>query len=182
MQQGDVQALADVEREAFPNDIPGTSFARELSNRLASYLVACISPDDLERVDGDGRQEEIVGYAGLWFIIDEAHLISLAVLEAHRRRGIGRQLLIAALELAMEKQAILMTLEVRASNTAAQALYQQFGFSRVGIRRGYYTDNHEDAYLMTVNNIATPDFRAKLDELKASEFNAVQDWIKSKAR
>ena len=171
MRESDVDALASIEREAFPNDIPGTSFERELSNRLASYLVACIHPDSLERHDGESQQEEpeeIVGYAALWFIIDEAHLISLAVLEAHRRRGIGRQLLIAALELAVEKQAILMTLEVRVSNTAAQALYQRFGFSKVGIRRGYYTDNHEDAYLMTVDNIATPDFGAKLDELKAS--------------
>ncbi|MBI2887411.1 MAG: ribosomal protein S18-alanine N-acetyltransferase [Chloroflexi bacterium] len=165
MRLADIDAVARLEQEAFPTQAPGTSFARELRNPLASYLVACC------RRDGDGNSDahdgDIVGYAGLWFVLDEAHLTAIAVQEAHRRRGIGHRLLTAALELALEKGATLMTLEVRISNQEAQALYEKFGFARVGVRRGYYSDNHEDAYLMTVEHIESTEYRSKLETLRA---------------
>jgi ribosomal-protein-alanine N-acetyltransferase len=138
MTQADIPQVAALERDAFAGEGITTPFARELANKLATYLVACCEKD-------------IVGYAGLWFIVDEAHLTSIAVREEQRRRGIGEQLLKASLQLAAARQAAMMTLEVRASNQAAQALYEKYGFKTVGVRRGYYTDNHEDAYLMTVD-------------------------------
>lgn len=165
MRLADIDAVARVEQEAFPTQAPGTPFRRELGNPLASYLVAYCRRDGGN--GGDTLDGEIVGYAGLWFVLDEAHLTAIAVREEHRRRSIGHRLLTAALELALEKGATLMTLEVRVSNREAQALYEKFGFARVGVRRGYYSDNHEDAYLMTVEHIESPEYRSRLEQLRA---------------
>lgn len=108
----------------------------------------------------------IVGFAGLWFMVDEAHLTTIAVREAYRRRGIGELLLIATIDLATERGARVMTLEVRVSNIVAQSLYQKYGFSKVGLRPGYYTDTKEDALLMTTDNITTATFQKNLQALK----------------
>jgi ribosomal-protein-alanine N-acetyltransferase len=143
MREGDIPEVAALEREAFASEGVITPFKRELANKLATYLVAY----------GPEKKGPIVGYAGLWFIIDEAHLTSLAVRETERSKGIGRRLLMASLQLAVERQATMMTLEVRASNKSAQGLYEKFGFRKVGVRKGYYSDNHEDAYLMTVEGL-----------------------------
>lgn len=148
MTQGDIPQVAALERDAFVGEGVTTPFARELANKVATYIVAC-------------SDKHVVGYAGLWFVVDEAHLTSIAVREEKRRQGIGERLLKASLELALERQATMMTLEVRASNRAAQALYQKFGFRKVGVRRSYYSDNHEDAYLMSVEGISDPGYRDK---------------------
>lgn len=153
MTQADIPQVAALERDAFVGEGVTTPFARELANKLATYLVA-------------SSEKDVVGYAGLWFIVDEAHLTSIAVREGERRRGIGELLLKASLELVLDRQATMMTLEVRASNQAAQALYEKFGFRKVGVRRGYYSDNHEDAYLMTVEGIDEPDYRQSLKSLR----------------
>lgn len=157
MREEDIPQLVQLEREAFPDQGPGIAFHQELHNRLASYLVAYRT-----------RDGEALGYAGLWFVLDEAHLISIAVAEAHRRQGVGHQLLTAALDMAREKAATMMTLEVRVSNTSAQALYEKFGFKRVGVRRGYYTDNHEDAYLMTVEHIDSNEYSTHMESLRVA--------------
>lgn len=149
MTQADIPQVSALERDAFVGEGVTTPFARELANKLATYLVACCEKD-------------VVGYAGLWFIVDEAHLTSIAVREEQRRRGIGDLLLRASIELALERQATMITLEVRASNQAAQALYEKYGFKKVGLRKGYYSDNHEDAWLMTVEDITDPAFHARL--------------------
>lgn len=159
----DIPKIVVVERDAFPTENPGTNFRRELANRLAAYLVAYRTCPDSEA--GEAR-EELVGYAGMWFVLDEAHLTAIGVSSAHRRRGVGRRLLATALERALEREATMMTLEVRVSNHGAQALYERFGFRRVGVRRSYYSDNHEDAYLMTVEPIDSPGYREKLEQLK----------------
>ena len=148
MTTADIPQVAALERDAFVGEGVTTPFARELANKLATYLVA-------------SSEHDVVGYAGLWFIVDEAHLTSIAVREEKRGRGIGGQLLKASLLLALDRKATMMTLEVRASNQAAQALYAKFGFSKVGVRRGYYSDNHEDAYLMTVEGIDEPDYKGR---------------------
>ncbi len=100
----------------------------------------------------------ILGFAALWFLADEAHLANIAVREAYRQQGVGEHLLIAVIKLAMERNALFITLEVRAANKVAQALYRKYGFVEVGIRRGYYTDNKEDAILMTVDGITSASF------------------------
>ena len=166
MREEDIPQLVQLEQEAFPDQGPGISFHQELRNRLASYIVACQARSNRVADGGGSAEGQVLGYAGLWFVLDEAHLISIAVGEAHQRQGVGHQLLTAALELAREKAAIMMALEVRVSNTSAQALYEKFGFKRVGVRRGYYTDNHEDAYLMTVEHIDSSEYFEHLERLR----------------
>jgi len=101
----------------------------------------------------------ILGFAGMWFLADEAHLASIAVRSQWRRQGVGGQLLTAAIELAVKQNARLLTLEVRASNEAARAMYASYGFVEVGTRPGYYSDNKEDAVLMTIDGVSSRSFR-----------------------
>ncbi len=107
---------------------------------------------------GVAPRQLILGFAGLWFMADEAHLANIAVREVYRQRGVGEQLLISIIKLAMEHNASIITLEVRASNRTARALYEKYGFTEVGIRPAYYTDNKEDAVLMTADGITSASF------------------------
>ena len=111
--------------------------------------------------------EPILGFMGVWFMVDEAHVSSIAVRVSHRRRGIGEHLVLAGLDLAIDRNAEFMTLEVRASNLAALALYGKCGFVEVGRRKEYYSDNKEEAVLMTAEGIGTPGFQEYLEKLKA---------------
>lgn len=112
----------------------------------------------------------ILGYAGIWFMVDEAHLVSIAVRKAHRRQGIGELLLIKAFELSAERNANFVTLEVRASNLGAQRLYEKYGFQKVGVRKRYYADNGEDALILTTDALEAPLFREHFDRLKEVYF------------
>jgi ribosomal-protein-alanine N-acetyltransferase len=100
----------------------------------------------------------ILGFAAVWFLADEAHLANIAVRSAYQRQGVGEHLLLSVLKTAIDHNARFITLEVRASNTAAQALYSKCGFIEVGSRPGYYTDNKEDAVLMTIDGITSIPF------------------------
>ena len=111
-------------------------------------------------------KEYIAGFAGFWMMADEAHLISIAVCEECRRQGIGELLLISVIDLAAELNARMVTLEVRVSNEDAQSLYGKYGFHQVGLRPGYYTDNREDALLMTAENISSAAFQDNLQLLR----------------
>ena len=155
MSQEDVPQVTEIDREAFPTLWPPANYERELKNGLAHYIVA-----------GDEGRHHIMGFAGLWMLVDEAHITNIAVREKHRRQGIGERLLIATIELAIELGANLITLEVRSSNTEAQKLYAKYGFVRVGLRRGYYTDNREDAVLMTIEDVKSAQVKKKLERLK----------------
>jgi len=95
--------------------------------------------------DGMGR---VLAYAGMWFVLDEAHVCNVAVHPDFRRRGYGMKIFRALEQLAMENSMSMMTLEVRRSNTAAQSLYHACGFQDVGYRKRYYEDNKEDALIM----------------------------------
>ena len=112
------------------------------------------------------NSEPIVGFAGVWRMFDEVHLTSIAVRQSHRRQGIGEALLIAAMDYAVEHGSETATLEVRVSNLEAQALYERYGFKRVGLRHGYYTDNHEDALIMTTDRITSAPYQAQFQKLK----------------
>lgn len=132
----DVDAVLKVENEAFTTPWSRAAFEAETSdNELAYYLV----------VDVGGV---IAGYAGMWLIIDEAHVTNIALAAAYRGAGLGEELVRALMELARERGAVSMTLEVRVSNVKAQALYTKLGFVSRGKRRNYYTDNREDALIM----------------------------------
>jgi ribosomal-protein-alanine N-acetyltransferase len=137
MRLDDVAAVHEIERLSFRTPWPAYAFEQELrGNRLARYLVARAG-------------EHVVGFAGLWQMVDEAHITTFGVHPDWRRQGIGRQLLLNVAELATAIGARRMTLEVRESNVGAQALYGAFGFDVVGRRKAYYTDDGEDALVMT---------------------------------
>ena len=113
------------------------------------------------------RDDEVItGFAGFWVMVDEAHITSIATREAYQRQGIGELMLQSIIDLATGRKARIVTLEVRVSNTVAQGLYTRYGFNHVGLRRGYYTDNREDAIVMSTDSISSAAFRAHVRELK----------------
>ena len=97
------------------------------------------------------EENQVIGYCGVWVIVDEAHVTNIAILPQHRGRKLGEALLKRVIEVTKEMGAIKMTLEVRASNHVAQSLYRKLGFLDGAIRKGYYPDNQEDALVMWVN-------------------------------
>ena len=109
--------------------------------------------------------EQTAGYVGTWFISGEAHIVSIAVAETYRGRGIGELLLIGALAEARRQEADEMTLEVRRSNIGAIALYEKYGFNEVGIRKRYYVNDGEDAVIMTTPPIASTGYSEMVDIL-----------------
>ncbi|MDI3279959.1 MAG: ribosomal protein S18-alanine N-acetyltransferase [Bacillota bacterium] len=132
----DLDQVLTIEERSFPTPWTRQAFASELcENERALYLVAV-------------EKGKVVGYVGMWLVLDEAHVTTLAVHPDRRRVGIGRRLLREAMHWARERGSRRMTLEVRVSNLGAQRLYQEEGFRRVGIRPGYYQDNDEDAVIM----------------------------------
>jgi ribosomal-protein-alanine N-acetyltransferase len=150
----DVNGVLEVERTSFPIPWPANAFRHELTqNRNARYIVAR---------DGD----RIVGYAGLWLMVDEAHITTFAVHPDARRRKIGERLLQRLFEIANDIGAEWLTLEVRASNIAAQRLYEKYGFKRAGVRRRYYSDNSEDALIMWTERIKDRAVRDRLRKLR----------------
>ncbi len=150
----DIAAVQEVERNSFPVPWPANAFRQELTqNRNARYVVA----------RGEGA---VVGYAGLWLMVDEAHVTTFAVLPGFRRRRIGERILQRLFEIAGELGAAWLTLEVRASNLGAQRLYEKYGFRRAGVRRRYYSDNNEDALIMWTERIRDRAVRERLRTLR----------------
>jgi ribosomal-protein-alanine N-acetyltransferase len=109
--------------------------------------------------------ELVTGFVGTWFITDEAHIIAIAVIEEYRSCGIGELLLMGTMELAMARRCRIVTLEVRASNTPAQNLYKKYGFRCTGLRKQYYSDNRENALVMTTDPLNTSASRRLLWDL-----------------
>ena len=110
----------------------------------------------------------LVGYAGLWLMVDEAHITTIAVRPQFRRRGFGELLLVALAEVALDINARWLTLEVRVSNEIAQSLYRKYGFKSAGVRQRYYSDNHEDALIMWTDEIQSPEFQGRFMALRAT--------------
>jgi [ribosomal protein S18]-alanine N-acetyltransferase len=166
MRREDLEQVRAIDLACFPTMLPPTNFKTELINPMAHYLVAL--DDNVPPVeDAEGNKSDfVVGFIGLWFMASEMHIINLGVHPDFRRRGIGELLLIHGIELSMELRAILITLEVRPSNTAAQALYAIYGFTERGVRKAYYLDNREDAIIMTLDDLHTPDYRRMFQRLK----------------
>ncbi len=122
-------------------------------------------------LDGDEtppeeRNELVVGFVGVWLLIDEAHIVTIAVRDGHRRRGVGELLLIAAIETALKDRQEVVTLECRVSNAVALRLYEKYGFRRVDIRPRYYSDDNEDAYVLSVSDIGTVSHESRFERLR----------------
>lgn len=153
MRLDDIPDVHDIERASFPIPWPIYAFRQELeTNRMARYLVVRAG-------------EETVAYAGIWLMVDEAHVTTFAVLPEWRRRGIGARLMLAVLHLAVEMRASVATLEVRLGNLGARTLYQRFGFRPVGVRPRYYSDNGEDALIMTTDLLNSAAMRNRIEAL-----------------
>ncbi len=172
MQPGDIRQVMEIERQSFSSMWSRTIYERELKNKLAHYLVACQQLDDSAAappesgIVGSVRRilrreqlprEHILGLVGLWCMMGEGHIVTIAVRQEHRRQGIGELLLVAILETALEAGQDGVTLEYRISNQEARTLYEKYGFNQVGVRARYYSDNQEDAVLMS-----TPPLRSSV--------------------
>ena len=152
----DLPAVHAIERASFSVPWPDDAYRNELlTNRLASYVVARAG-------------DEVVGFGGLWVMVDEAHITTFAVEPRWRRRGVGEWILLGLLDRAVERQAREATLEVRLSNMPARRLYEKYGFRPVGIRPRYYSDNGEDALIMTTDALASLGMRERLARLRAA--------------
>lgn len=112
----------------------------------------------------------ILGFAGLWLMVDEAHITTIAMHPDFRRQGLGELLLVSLIDIAYEIGAKWVTLEVRVSNYPAQGLYRKYGFREAGVRHRYYSDNQEDALIMWTDEIHSTNYREKFTELKSALF------------
>lgn len=139
MAQDDISQIVAIEEASFPTPWSAEAFERELTmNEYAHYIV-------METTEG------IIGYCGLWIIIDESHITNIAILPQYRGQKLGEALLKEVIHQAKILGANTMTLEVRVSNEVAKKLYRKHGFQNGGIRKRYYTDNYEDGLVMWVN-------------------------------
>jgi ribosomal-protein-alanine N-acetyltransferase len=130
-----IPAILEIEREANTAPWSEQAFKNELDHPHGIFLVV--------RVDG-----EIAGYGGVWIVVDEAHITTIAVRAENRRQGLARRLMNELLHRARERGATCSTLEVRAGNDPAVRLYESLGYRTVATRRAYYPDNREDAFVM----------------------------------
>jgi len=178
MRIADVATVARLEQDIFTMAWPESSFCFEVTqNKASEYLVlrhlsralprSGVHPLQRKRrlFQESSYDESILGYAGIWMILDEGHICTLAIRQGWHGRGLGELMLISLLELACHHAMQTVTLEVRVSNRAAQSLYRKYGFEQVGLRRRYYIDNGEDALLMTVPAIQSPAFVHQFERL-----------------
>ena len=150
----DIRAVRRIERAAFEDAWPARTFETELRNGFADYFLGVLP----------GSPERVLGYAGVWYMPEQLHLVTIGVHPDDQRRGVGGRLLLEVFTRAERAELPTIALEVRASNTSARALYARFGFDEVGTRRGYYQDNGEDAVVLLTPNLDDPTMRATLED------------------
>jgi ribosomal-protein-alanine N-acetyltransferase len=154
MRHSDVPDVMRIERAAFPTQWPADAFYNEINtNKLAHYFV--------------GRyRDSIVAYGGIWTILEDSHITTIAVDPGHRGRKFGEIMLLRLIDEAQACGSSWMTLEVRESNVIAQSLYKKYGFTTVTERRGYYSDNNESALVMWAGNLKSDLYRNRLAVLR----------------
>ena len=190
----DISQVVEIEREAFSPLWISTPFKRELNNRYTCHLVVCPPDPETAEPEKDGNLVEsssmlsrvarkarsllgqtpdstappdsIAGYVSVWYQGDEAHITEIAVREVLRGQGLGELLLIGSLREALKYGSQVMTLEARVSNFIAQRLYEKYGFKHVGVRKAYYSDNREDAVIMTTSPIHSLEYQENFQQLQ----------------
>lgn len=154
MTASDIADVLRIEKSSFTTTWPSDAFYNELTtNRLAHYYVG--------RVGG-----KLVAYGGIWVIFEDSHVTTIAVDPAFRGNKYGEVMLLRLIEEAIERGAAWMTLEVRESNVTAQQLYRKYGFTTVTTRKGYYSDNNENALVMWAGNLKGDLYRTRLRALR----------------
>jgi [ribosomal protein S18]-alanine N-acetyltransferase len=155
MRRRHLRAVLRIEQQVYPRPWSMGLFMSELGIRGSRiYLVARVG-------------STLVGYGGLMLVADDGHVTTLAVDPVWHRHKLGTRLLHALATSAVQRGAKNLTLEVRTSNHAAQSLYRAFGFAPAGIRKGYYVETKEDAIVMWANDVDTPEYARRLDDLAA---------------
>jgi [ribosomal protein S18]-alanine N-acetyltransferase len=155
MSTNDIPEVSRIERASFTTVWPTDAFYNELStNKLAHYFVG--------RMDG-----RIVAYGGIWVILEDSHITTVAVDPNLRGKGLGEAMVLKLIDEGIERGAAWMTLEVRESNVSAQQLYRKYGFTTVTTRKGYYSDDNESALVMWAGNLKSELYRNRLQVLRA---------------
>lgn len=190
MVMSDVPRVVEIEKLAYTTPWPPSAYRREIQeNRMARYIVVrdtwmtpSVATPPAEESKRPfplsllvGRQptlippeaQNIIAFAGMWSMIGEAHITTIAVHPDYRGRGIGELMLSSLIGSAYALRARVVTLEVRVTNSVAQSLYRKYGFYQTRIQPRYYSDNHEDAYLMSTPDITTEMYRERFADLRA---------------
>jgi ribosomal-protein-alanine N-acetyltransferase len=201
MRLDDIADIGQVEKECFPTPWPASAYRRELRNPAGNYyLVARWRPNEdeerqargeepagqrgagfnlfsfLQRPQPPAHPHRLVGFAGMWTMMDEAHITTIGVGVAHRGRHVGELLLVGLIDEATHRNANWITLEVRVSNATAQNLYRKYGFTQYGVRKRYYSDNGEDAYIMWSPALRSAEFKERYPLLKRDLAEKLAQW------
>ncbi|HEV2129041.1 MAG TPA: ribosomal protein S18-alanine N-acetyltransferase [Thermomicrobiales bacterium] len=200
----DIEEVHAIETRSFPSAWPLSAYRRELRNRRQSYYVVLREDPDaptelttvarrFETDDEDGGKLQFLpflrrrggpprgtirGFAGMWILLDEAHITTIGVDPDHQGQGLGELLFVALMDEAIQRGATWVTLEVRVSNQAAQALYRKYGFTVQGRRPRYYSDNNEDAYIMWSESLKDDAYRERMKGLRAEALRRVSERMR----
>ncbi len=188
MRESDVARVQEIERQSFSTPWSAATYLRELRTPdQCRYIVARASDSRPRDLDGEvvprrgwlanilpglfsspssPSPYRLVGYGGIWLTVDEGHITTIATAPEMRRHGIGELVLNGLIDAGRDLGADVLTLEVRVSNVVAQNLYLKYGFETQGTRRRYYTDNNEDALIMSAGPITSPEFQRRLQQLR----------------
>ena len=154
MRRRHLRNILKIEARVYPRPWSGSLFLSELAQKATrSYIVA-------------KHEGEVVGYAGMMFTGPEAHVTNIAVDPDYHSLKVGSRLLLKLCNEAIARGADTISLEVRVSNVVAQSMYEKFGFSGVGVRRGYYIETNEDALVMEVREARSTDYRLRLRDIR----------------
>lgn len=198
MRLDDIADVGQVEKECFPTPWPASAYRRELRNPTGNYylvaryqagngVVPSLRAGDaagqrfnlfsfLQRTPPPAHPHHLVGFAGMWTMMDEAHITTIGVASGHRGRHVGELLLVGLIDEAIHRNANWITLEVRVSNVTAQNLYRKYGFTQYGVRKRYYSDNGEDAYIMWSPALRSADFKQRYPVLKQHLAERLAEW------
>lgn len=198
MTQDDVAEVSQVEHRCFNNPWPTSAYRRELRDPEHNYYVVArwrspnaqaIVPEERPRVSfpripflrraEQSTKGPILGFAGMWLMLDEAHITTIGVAPEQRGKALGEMIFLNLLDEALRRRARWMTLEVRVSNAAALSLYGKYGFTQQGLRKRYYSDNGEDAYIMWSPPLNEPPMPQRLQELRAALAKKLARWHES---
>lgn len=191
MTQEDVEEVSAVERRCFTNPWPVTAYRRELKNTSQNYYIVLRDDPQADGEDQpvvsigrNGREPRrphrfafwplghrtgmrtpppIIGFAGMWQLLDESHVTTIGVAPEYQGRGLGELLFLELIDEAIRRRTTWLTLEVRVSNYGAQALYRKYDFTIQGRRPRYYSDNNEDAYIMWSESFRDPEYLKRID-------------------
>ncbi len=174
MREQDVGTVQEIERDIFATPWPRNAYYRELASRSSAHYIVLRQEGIVERpgrASSSDLDPTIIGYGGMWRMYDEAHVTTIGVRRDLHHRGYGRIIFAGLVQAAYDMGAKWVTLEVRTSNDNAVRMYEGFSFKVIGRRKGYYTDNGEDAIVMWSDSIHSPRFRrafeANLERIEA---------------